>query len=406
MPSYQYKARDRQGRLVTAVIDAEDMRTAARNLREKGLFIAEIKEPGRGLQAEIKLPGLEPQPGLKDLAIFSRQLATMLNSGLPIVQALAILEKQTEKKKFQVILKAVRTEVEGGANFSEALRKHKLFSRLFINLVRAGETSGTLDAILDRLATFLENELALMGKIRSALTYPVIVFVFAIGVTYFLLTGIVPQFAQILTGLGSELPLLTRILMGISDFLRQGTIFIVMIAVASYFAYRAYYRTEKGRRQVDQIKLKLPVFGNLMKKSALARFSRTFGLLISSGVNIVEALDITKGTAGNAIVEDILEQTKIAIQAGEPVYMTIQAHPQVFPPMVSSMIAIGEETGALDTMLQKIADFYEREVDEAVSALTAAIEPLMIIFLGFIVGVIVAGMFLPLFRIIGTLSAQ
>jgi len=225
-------------------------------------------------------------------------------------------------------------------------------------------------------------------------------------VTYFLLTGIVPQFAQILTGLGSELPLLTRILMGISDFLRQGTIFIVMIAGASYFAYRAYYRTEKGRRQVDQIKLKLPVFGNLMKKSALARFSRTFGLLISSGVNIVEALDITKGTAGNAIVEDILEQTKIAIQAGEPVYTTIQAHPQVFPPMVSSMIAIGEETGALDTMLQKIADFYEREVDEAVSALTAAIEPLMIIFLGFIVGVIVAGMFLPLFRIIGTLSAQ
>ncbi|MCX8088804.1 MAG: type II secretion system F family protein [Meiothermus ruber] len=406
MPTYQYKARDRQGRLVTAVIEAEDMRTAARNLREKGLFIAEIKEPGKGLQAEIKLPGLEPQPGLKDLAIFSRQLATMLNAGLPIVQALAILERQTEKKKFQSILKEIRTEVEGGANFSEALSKHKLFSRLYINLVRAGETSGTLDAILDRLAGFLENELALIGKIRSALTYPAIVFVFAIGVTYFLLTGIVPQFAQILTGLGSELPLLTRALMSISDFLRQSSIFIVLIAVALYFAYRAYYRTDKGRHQIDRIKLKLPVFGNLMKKSALARFSRTFGLLISSGVNIVEALDITKGTAGNAIVEDILEQTKLAIQSGEPVYTTIQAHPQVFPPMVSSMIAIGEETGALDTMLQKIADFYEREVDEAVSALTAAIEPLMIIFLGFIVGVIVAGMFLPLFKIIGTLSTQ
>ncbi|MGK0618146.1 type II secretion system F family protein [Meiothermus cerbereus] len=406
MPTYQYKARDRQGRLINAVIEADDMRTAARILREKGLFIAEIKEPGRGLQAEIKLPGLDPQPGLKDLAIFSRQLATMLNAGLPIVQALAILEKQTEKKKFQAILKEIRTEVEGGGNFSEALSKHKLFSRLYINLVRAGETSGTLDAILDRLATFLENELALIGKIRSAMTYPAIVFVFAIGVTYFLLTGIVPQFAQILTGLGSELPPLTRALMGISDFLRQGTIFIVLIAVALFFAYRAYYRTDKGRHQIDQIKLKLPVFGNLMKKSALARFSRTFGLLISSGVNIVEALDITKGTAGNAIVEDILEQTKIAIQSGEPVYTTIQAHPQVFPPMVSSMIAIGEETGALDTMLQKIADFYEREVDEAVSALTAAIEPLMIIFLGFVVGVIVAGMFLPLFKIIGTLSTQ
>ncbi len=406
MPTYQYKARDKQGRLINAVIEADDIRTAARVLREKGLFIAEIKEPGRGLQAEIKLPGLEPKPGLKDLAIFSRQLATMLNAGLPIVQALAILERQTEKKKFQEILKQIRTEVEGGANFSEALSKHKLFSRLYINLVRAGETSGTLDAILDRLATFLENELALLGKIRSALTYPAIVFVFAVGVTYFLLTTIVPQFAQILTGLGSELPLLTRALMAISDFLRQGTLFILLIAVGLYFAYRSYYRTDKGRHQIDQIKLKLPVFGNLMKKSALARFSRTFGLLISSGVNIVEALDITKGTAGNAIVEDILEQTKIAIQAGEPLYTTVQANPQVFPPMVSSMMAIGEETGALDTMLTKIADFYEREVDEAVSALTAAIEPLMIIFLGFIVGVIVAGMFLPLFKIIGTLSAQ
>lgn len=406
MPTYQYKARDRQGRLISAVIEADDIRTAARNLREKGLFIAEIKEPGKGLQAEIKLPGLDPQPGLKDLAIFSRQLATMLNAGLPIMQALAILERQTEKKKFQSILKEIRTEVEGGANFSEALSKHKLFSRLYINLVRAGETSGTLDAILDRLATFQENELALLGKIRSALTYPAIVFVFAVGVTYFLLTGIVPQFGQILTGLGSELPLLTRTLMGVSDFLRQSTLFIALFAVALYFAYRAYYRTDQGRHQIDRLKLKLPVFGSLMKKSALARFSRTFGLLISSGVNIVEALDITKGTAGNAIVEDILEQTKVAIQAGDPIYTTIQVHPQVFPPMVSSMVAIGEETGALDTMLQKIADFYEREVDEAVSSLTAAIEPFMVIFLGLIVGLIVAGMFLPLFKIIGTLSAQ
>ena len=406
MPTYQYKARDRQGRLINAVIEADDVRTAVRNLREKGLFIAEIKEPGRGLQTEIKLPGLDPQPGLKDLAIFSRQLATMLDAGLPIVQALAILERQTEKKKFQAIIKEIRTEVEGGASFSEALSKHKLFSRLYINLVRAGETSGTLDAILDRLATFQEKELALLGKIRSALTYPTIVFVFAVLVTYFLLAGIVPQFAQILTGLGSELPLLTRALMAISDFLRQSTIFIALLAVGLYFAYRSYYRTNKGRHQIDQIKLKLPIFGNLVKKSALARFSRTFGLLISSGVNIVESLDITKGTSGNAIVEDILEQTKNAIQAGEPIHSTIQAHPQVFPPMVGSMIAIGEETGALDAMLQKIGDFYEREVDEAVSALTAAIEPLMIIFLGAVVGVIVAGMFLPLFRIIATLSTQ
>lgn len=406
MPSFSYKARDREGRLIAAVIEAEDIRTAARSLRDKGFFVAEIKEQGRGLQAEIKLPGLERAPSLKDLAVFSRQLATMLSAGLPIVQSLAILEKQTENKKFREIIKEVRTEVEGGTTFSDALSKHKLFSRLYINLVKAGETSGTLDAILDRLATFLEKDLELRGKIRSALTYPTIVFVFAVGVTYFLLTGVVPQFAGILTGLGSELPLLTRLLIAISDALRAGTLFIVLLAIVAFFAYRAYYRTEQGRRVIDRIKLRMPVFGNLNKKSALARFSRTFGLLITSGVNIVESLDITKGTAGNAIIEDILEETKTTIQAGEPVYATIQAYPQVFPPMVGSMIAIGEETGALDVMLQKIGDFYEREVDEAVSSLTAAIEPIMIVFLGGVVGLIVAGMFLPLFQIINTLSNQ
>lgn len=406
MATFQYKARDKQGRLITAVAEADDVRSLARNLREKGLFVAEIKEPGRGLQADIKIPGLDPQPNLKDLAVFSRQLATMLNAGLPIVQALAILERQTEKKKFREIIKDVRTEVEGGASFSEALSKHKLFNRLYINLVKAGETSGTLDAILDRLANFLEKDLELRGKIRSALTYPAIVFVFAVLVTYFLLTTIVPQFAGILTSLGSELPLLTRFLISVSDFLRHGTLVIVLIVIAAYFGYRAYYRTERGKRVIDAFKLRMPVFGNLVKKSSLARFSRTFGLLITSGVNIVESLDITKGTAGNSIVEDILDQTKVAIQSGEPVNTTLQAYPQIFPPMVGSMIAIGEETGALDTMLQKIADFYEREVDEAVSSLTAAIEPLMIIFLGLVVGLIVAGMFLPLFKIIGTLSQQ
>ncbi|MER3481248.1 MAG: phytochrome sensor protein [Meiothermus sp.] len=407
MPNYQYKARDKQGRMISAVIEADDVRTAARTLREKGFYIAEIKEPGKGLQAEVKIPGLDRGPGLKDLAIFSRQLATMLSAGLPIVQALAILEKQTEKKSLQAIIKDVRTEVEGGASFSEALARHpKLFSRLYMNLVRAGETSGNLDAILDRLSNFLEKDLELRGKIKSALTYPAIVFVFAVGVTYFLLTGIVPQFANILVSLNAQLPPLTRFLMAVSDFLRSSGIFLAALAVAGYFAYRAYYRTEQGRRVIDRLKLRMPVFGNLTKKSSLARFSRTFGILISSGVNIVEALDITKGTAGNAVVEDVLEETKVTIQAGEPVHATLQAYPQVFPPMVSSMVAIGEETGALDTMLQKIGDFYEREVDEAVSSLTAAIEPVMIIFLGGIVGLIVAGMFLPLFQIIGTLSGN
>jgi len=213
------------------------------------------------------------------------------------------------------------------------------------------------------------------------------------------------MFASILTDLGSELPLLTRILIIIADFLQHGVLYIIGFSLVVYFAYRYYYNTPRGRRVIDSLKLRMPIFGNLNKKSAIARFSRTFGLLVSSGVNVIEAMDITRGTAGNAIVEDILGETKESIQVGEPIHSTLLRYPHVFPPMVSSMIAIGEETGALDTMLQKVADFYEREVDEAVSSLTAAIEPVMIIVLGGIVGAIVAGMFLPLFQIIGTLSA-
>ena len=406
MPIYHYRARDRHGRTIAATIEASDLRTATRALREKGYFITEIKEPGKGLQAEVNLGFLERGPGLKEIAIFSRQLATMLSAGLPIVQALAILEKQAENKKFKAILKEIRSDVEGGSPLSDALAKHAVFNRLYINLVRAGEASGTLDSILDRLATFLEKDLELRGKIKSAMTYPVIVLVFAILVTYFLLTGIVPQFAEILTDLGSELPLLTRFLIAVSDFLRANTLYLFVGFIVLFFVYRYVYRTERGRRVIDRLKLKMPVFGVLNKKSALARFARTLGLLLSSGVNIVEAVDITKGTAGNAVIEDILEETKSTIQVGEPLHSTLMRYPEIFPPMVASMVAIGEETGALDAMLQKVADFYEREVDETVSSLTAAIEPIMIIFLGAIVGLIVAGMFLPLFQIINTLSVQ
>ncbi|WP_457637856.1 type II secretion system F family protein [Oceanithermus sp.] len=405
MPLFHYRAKDRQGRSIAATIEAEDIRTAARILREKGYFISELKEPGKGLQAEVKIPMLERGPGLKDLAIFSRQLATMLSAGLPIVQAIAILERQTENKKFKSILREIRTDVEGGSNFSDALSKHKIFSNLYVNLVRAGETSGMIDSVLDRLATFLEKDLELRGKIKSAMTYPAIVLTFAILISYFLLVGIVPMFASILTDLGSELPLLTRVLIALANFLQRDLWLLLIIFAAIFFAYRYYYSTPKGRRVIDAFKLRMPVFGNLNKKSVIARFSRTFGLLVSSGVGIIEAMDITKGTAGNAIVEDILSETRDAIQVGEPIHSTLMRYPQVFPPMVSSMIAIGEETGALETMLQKVADFYEREVDEAVSSLTAAIEPVMTIVLGAIVGAIVAGMFLPYFQIIGTLSA-
>lgn len=389
-----------------ATIEAEDLRTAARLLRDKGLFVAEIKEPGRGLRAEVRIPALERGPGLKDLALFSRQLATMIGAGVQILQALRILVEQTENRKFKGIIQKVVQDVEGGSSLAEALKKHPLFPRLYVNMVRAGEESGQMDRILDRLSTFLEKELELRGKIRSAMTYPTIVFIFAVGVAYFLLTGIVPQFAQILTDLGSELPLLTRFLIALSNLLRAATLPLLLLAVVFFFVYRRYYATEGGRRVIDRFKLRVPVFGNLNRKTAIARFARTLSLLISSGVNLLEALDITKGTAGNKVVEEILDQAKLRVQQGEALNLTLKAHTFVFPPMVSSMVAIGEETGALDAMLSKTADFYEREVDEAVASLTAAIEPLMIIFLGAIVGMIVAGMFLPLFKIIGTLSAQ
>jgi type IV pilus assembly protein PilC len=409
MTTYTYKVRDQSGKLISSSMEAENAKLVRDALREKNLFIVSIEEPKKGLSGEVKIPFLDNAnavPGLKPVALFSRQLSTMIDAGLPLVQSLAILQKQVEHKGFQKILKDIRTDVEGGLPFSDSLSKHpKVFNRLFLNLVRAGEISGTLDKVLDRVSDFQEKELALRGKIKGALTYPVIVLVFALGITYFLLTTIVPQFGGILTQLGAELPLITTVLMNVSAFLQSamgGGIMLVSI-IGIVLAYRFYYATPQGRYNLDAIKLKIPIFGNLLSKSALASFSRTFSLLLSSGVNIIESLEITRGAAGNAIVEEALDNAKNAVQQGEPISAPLGAS-KVFPGMVVSMISIGEETGALDAMLNKIADYYDREVDEAVDQLTAALEPIMIVFLGGIVGVIVAGMFLPMFSIIGTLS--
>lgn len=406
MATYTYKVRDQGGKLILSTMEAESMKIVRETLREKNFFILSIEEPKKGLNAEIKIPGLgSTLPGLKMVAVFSRQLATMINSGLPLVQSLAIMQRQVEHQGFQKILKDIRTDVEGGLPFSDSIAKHpKVFNRLYLNLVRAGEVSGTLDTVLDRIAEFQEKELELRGKIKSAMTYPVIVLVFALGVTYFLLTTIVPQFATILTQLGADLPFITRALIAVSNFLQTMGWVLGLIAVAAYFAFQQYYKTNQGRHVIDAVKLKIPIFGNLLKKSALSSFSRTFSLLLASGVNIIETLEITKGAAGNAIIEDALTNAKNAVQQGEQISQPLMAASTIFPPMVTSMISIGEETGALDSMLAKVADYYEREVDEAVDQLTAALEPIMIVFLGAIVGLIVAGMFLPMFAIIGKLS--
>jgi type IV pilus assembly protein PilC len=405
MAVFEYRVRDRSGKILTSSMEAETMSQVRDLLRAKNMMIVEIKPPKAGLNADVKIPFLSDRPpGLKQVAIFSKQLATLINAGVPLVQSLNILQKQLENKAFQAIMKTIRTDVESGTPFSEAIAKHpKVFNRLYINLVRAGETSGTLDSVLERIAAFQEKDLALRGKIKSAMTYPVIVLVFAIGITYFLLTTIVPQFANILVQLNAPLPFITRMLMAVSEFLQNSTLIIVAAIVVIVFAYRAYYATPKGRRIIDDIKLRLPVFGNLIQKSAISSFARTFGLLISSGVNIIESLDITKGTANNAIVEETIENAKNVVMVGEQMSSSL-ATSRIFPPMVVSMVSIGEETGALDSMLDKVGDFYDREVDEAVDGLTAAIEPIMIVFLGAIVGTIVAGMFLPMFSIIGALS--
>lgn len=405
MPVFEYRVRDRSGKVLKSQMEAETANQVRDALRAKNLMIVEIKAPKTGMNADISIPFLDNRPpSLKQIAIFSKQLATLINAGVPLVQSLAILQKQIEHKGFQKVVKNIRTDVESGTPLSEAIVKYpKIFNRLYVNLVRAGETSGTLDSVLERIADFQEKELALRGKIKSALTYPVVVLVFAILITYFLLTTIVPQFAGILAQMNAPLPFITRMLVAISDFLQNSMLFLIAANIVIVFAYRAYYKTTKGRFVIDDIKLRLPVFGNLTQKSAIASFARTFGLLISSGVNIIESLEITKGTAGNAQVEESIENAKNVVMVGEQMSSSL-ATSKVFPPMVVSMISIGEETGSLDNMLGKVGDFYDREVDEAVDSMTAAIEPLMIVFLGGIVGTIVAGMFLPMFAIIGQLS--
>ncbi len=408
MPVFEYRVRDRSGKMLKSQVEADTLAQVRDSLRSKGLLIVDIKAPKTGFQRDlndIKIPFLTDRPpGLKPVAIFSRQLATLINAGVPLVQALTIMQRQLEHKGLQAVIRKVRNDVESGTPFSEAIAKYpKVFNRLYINLVRAGETSGTLNSVLDRISDFQEKDLALRGKLKSAMTYPMIVLAFALIITYFLLTTIVPQFGGILQQLGGDLPVLTRVLMAVSDFLKTKTLFLVLIIGLLVVAFQQYYKTKQGRWVIDDFKLKVPVFGTLLRRTAIASFARTFGLLLGSGVNIIEALDITKGTANNAIVEETLNNAKNVVMVGEQMSGSLAASP-IFPPMVVSMVSIGEETGALNNMLAKVADFYDREVEEAVEGLTAAIEPIMIVLLGGIVGVIVAGMFLPMFSIINTLS--
>lgn len=407
MALYEYKVRDRDGRVITSTMEAANEREVATSLRQRGYFISEIKQAKTGLQRDVELPkwlsrGTSVKP--KDVMVFSRQFATIINAGVPVVQSLQVLHTQTQNPAFKAIVKKIREDVETGLPLSDAMAKHsQLFNRLYIQLIRAGEASGNLDTILDRVAVHMEKEAAQRRKIRNAMTYPIIIFFIAIAVTWYLLVAVVPQFGAMISELGGEMPAMTRAVMGVSDFVSRFWWVIVLAIIAAAVGIRLWRRTPNGRMTIDSFLLRMPIFGSLFQRRSIANFANTFGMLLRGGVNIIEAINITKGTANNALVESVLERSREAVERGEQLSTTLHRYPQVFPPMVPSMLAIGEESGALDTMLVKIGDFYDAEVEESIAGLTTTIEPIMIVGIAVIVGFIVIAMFVPMMSVVGQL---
>lgn len=395
MPLFKYVAKDEEGNTINDTIEAKNEAMALDMLRVKNLIIISISEPK--VAKAVKVVGKKVKS--EEIVIFSRQLATMVNAGIPLVQSLDILSEQMESVNFRQMIIQVRSDVETGSSLSAALEKHpKVFTLLYTNMIKAGETSGMLDEILDRLAGYLEKNDALQRKVKSAMVYPAVVSLMAIGITLVLLLKVIPTFKEIFISLGGTLPLPTQVLIVISDTVRQYFLMVVIMLVVACVVVKKLISTPKGRMKFDQIKLKLPVFGVLLRKVAVARFSRTLSTLIRSGVSILGALEIVGKTAGNAVIEEAVNAARIGIREGESIAAPLKKS-KAFPPMVTRMISVGEETGELEKMLSKIADFYETQVDAAVSGLTSLIEPLIIAFLGIVVGSIVMAMFLPIFKI-------
>jgi type IV pilus assembly protein PilC len=403
MPVYTYRGTNRAGAPVTGERQSQNKAQLAAALRRENINVSKLSEKGR----EFSIPTFGAGVESKELAIFTRQFSVMIDAGLPLVQCLEILAGQQENKTFQKILNTVRASVEGGATLSTSMKTHeKVFDPLYYNMVEAGETGGILDTILQRLSTYIEKNVKLKRAVKSAMIYPISVLGIAAGVIILLLWKVVPIFITLFNGLDVDLPLPTRIVIGLSHFV--GSIYGLMILVffvASVFAVKFWYGTPQGRMAVDTVILKLPVVGIVMRKIAVARFTRTLGTLISSGVPILEGLDITARTSGNAVVEKAISHTRKAVEAGRSLVDPLK-ETDVFPGMVTQMIGVGEQTGAMDAMLSKIADFYEDEVDAAVKDMLTAIEPIMIVVLGVVVGGVVISMYLPLFSLIGKLAGH
>ncbi len=406
MPTFAYSGRTRAGQIVSGERAADTMDAVVSALRREQVLVTRIT-PARAkadAAAKRRLGKLGKKVKAKNLAVFTRQFSVMIDAGLPLVQCLDILGNQEEDKNFAAVILQTRTDVEGGASLADAMRRHaKTFDPLYTNMIAAGEAGGILDTILKRLATYIEKAVKLAGQVKSAMIYPAAVITIAALVVGVILWKVIPTFAQLFEGMGAELPLPTRIVIALSNNLVYYFLPLAGLAMLGGVVFRSYYKTHNGRRVVDGTLLKMPILGPILRKIAVARFCRTLATLISSGVPILDGLDITARTSGNAVVEDAVMVTRTSIERGETIAAPLR-ETAVFPPMVIQMIGVGEATGALDTMLAKIADFYEEEVDTAVAGLLTLLEPVMIAILGVIVGGIVISMYLPIFDLIAKLA--
>jgi type IV pilus assembly protein PilC len=403
MPTFAFSGRTRSGETVNGERIADSMDGAVAALRREQILVTKIT-PAKAAATPEKRGKAGKKVASKNVAVFTRQFAVMIDAGLPLVQCLEILRSQEEDKNFAETLLRVRSDVEGGASLADAMKKYpKVFDALFSNMIAAGEAGGILDTILKRLATYIEKSVKLKSQVKSAMVYPIAVVVIATLVVGVILWKVIPTFAALFAGLGATLPLPTRFVIWLSNSLVDFMPFIIIGLGAVGYGLKQYYGTDSGRHVIDNLTLKAPVIGLLMRKIAVARFCRTLATLLSSGVPILDGLEITAKTSGNAIVEDAIMSTRKSIERGETISAPLR-ETNVFPPMVTQMIGVGETTGALDTMLSKIADFYEEEVDTAVAGLLTLLEPIMIAFLGGVVGGIVIAMYLPIFDLISKLT--
>jgi len=399
LATFDYQVRDRGGKVVRGRIDAESPSAVASKLKSMGYAPISITQANAGLNKEIKIPGVGNKVKLKDLAVSARQFATMINSGLSLLRALAILSDQTENKALAEVYGSVRLSVEQGSSLSQALAQHpKVFPPIMVNMTRAGETGGFLDQVLLQLADNFEAEVKLRSTIKSAMTYPVVVFAFAILSVTGMLLFIVPIFATMFDNLGGVLPLPTRILVVISGALKMLMPVIIVLLIIGLILWKKYKHTPRVRNVVDPMKLKTPVFGPLFQKIALSRFSRNLGTMIHAGVPILQSLDIVADTTGNVVIARAIRDVEVSVRQGESLAGPLVNHP-VFPPMVVQMMAVGEDTGSLDAMLHKISDFYDQEVEATTEALTSLIEPIMIAVVGGIVGAMIVALYMPIFKV-------